>query len=547
MKDYDAAIRHLSRAQAAVSNDPETEYYLGHAYLGTGDAVHARSAFEAAQRQPQLRSAAQLQLALLDAREGRRDEALHLLRTARSAEPGMVRAAALEVALLRTAGKTEQARELASAGLKEDPTSSFLRYELVRLGDSGEGLWQHLASDPERGLGIAVEYIHLGLYQDALDLLSRKYPAGDPLESEPGTPLPQDYALTAYYRGFCLEKLGKTPDEEYRAGSAMPTRYVFPYRATDLAILQDVVSRNPSDAIAHFYLGNIYLSAGMTDTAIAEWQKARSLKRDIPVLHRDLGRTLFTLKHDDTGALDIFREGLSSDPTNVDLYVGVTQVMSILDRPASERAAALEQYPDRAGMPTPLALDLALTYAEANQFEKSEQMFHNRYFERQEGGANVRQIYIETQLLRAMSLAGAGKAEDARRVLDSLGKPVEGLDFTRDGMQPFLHRAQVEYDRARIEKKLGDDDAAREHLKDASSQEGAYAMLAARELGAGDWKASAAKLAAAREPSMDRAIALNALGKTAEAGQVLRDVLRTPDQNLSHYHARRALSAVPGH
>ena len=43
--------------------------------------------------------------------------------------------------------------------------------------------------------------------------------------------------------------------------------------------------------------------------------------------------------------------------------------MSILKAPASERAAALEQYPDRAGMPTPLALELALSYAEAGRFE----------------------------------------------------------------------------------------------------------------------------------------------------------------------------------
>ncbi len=87
MKNYDAAIRWLSRAQAQVTNDPDTQYYLGLAYLGSGDPVHARTGFEGAQRQPQLRAVAKLQLAMLDAREGRYATALDQLRAAISEEP----------------------------------------------------------------------------------------------------------------------------------------------------------------------------------------------------------------------------------------------------------------------------------------------------------------------------------------------------------------------------------------------------------------------------------------------------------------------------
>ena len=123
----------------------------------------------------------------------------------------------MQVALLRHEGKAEDARDRAAQWLKQDPTSIFLRYERVLLGSSDDSLWRHLASDPERVIEIAVDYINLGLYQDALDLLSRNYPARDPQEAEPGTPLPQDYALVHYYRGYCQEKLGQSPDEEYRA------------------------------------------------------------------------------------------------------------------------------------------------------------------------------------------------------------------------------------------------------------------------------------------------------------------------------------------
>ena len=105
----------------------------------------------------------------------------------------------------------------------------------------------HLASDPERVLEIAVDYINFGVYQDTLELLSRNYPAHDPQESEPGAPLPQDYALTPYYRGYCQEKLGRSPDQEYRAASALSTRYLFPYRPTDLIFARGSSGANPTE------------------------------------------------------------------------------------------------------------------------------------------------------------------------------------------------------------------------------------------------------------------------------------------------------------
>ena len=168
---------------------------------------------------------------------------------------------------------------------------------------------------------------------------------------------------------------------------------MFPYRPTDLIDLKAALARNPKDAVVHYYLGNIYESADMIDAASPNGRVPARSTPNIPVLHRNLGRTLLVVKRDDQAALDAFREGLKADRSNVELYEGLDQAMSILKAPASERVAALEQYPDRAGMPTPLALELALSYAEAGRFDDAEQMFRNRYFEREEGGANVREVF----------------------------------------------------------------------------------------------------------------------------------------------------------
>ena len=42
---------------------------------------------------------------------------------------------------------------------------------------------------------------------------------------------------------------------------------------------------------------------------------------------------------------------MGADPTNVDLYQGADQALSLLGRPTAERIAALSRYPDRAQMP----------------------------------------------------------------------------------------------------------------------------------------------------------------------------------------------------
>ncbi len=528
VKDYEAGVEYLKRAQQHSSNDAEVQYYLGHGYAGLGDEAHARAQWEGAQRQPQFRAAARFALAQLAAREKRTVDALRLLREALADEPSMVRAGAAEVALLRATGDTAQARELAARCFTEDPTSSWLRYELTMMGTSDDELFVHLGSDPERVLEIAVDYMNLGLYRDALNLLSRDYPKHSPDEAEPGTVLPQEHVLIAYYRAYCRDKLGESGNADYRAASRMSTRYVFPNRPTTLTILKQAIARNPDDATAHFLLGSLRLSAGVVDSAIAEWQTARRLDPGIPVLHRNLGQTLLVLKGDEQGAVNVLREGLKADPANVEVYKGLTQAMSILGRPAADRADVLERYPDRTNMPTSLALDLALTYAEVGRFDDAERLFHNRHFEKEEGGANVGEVYAEVRLKEALAKHTA---------MPHFPGKVKDLDFASG--DAILRGPRFEYYQGLIAKQQGKPDEARQHFARASAGKGVFAVLAAREQGVPDWKQQAERLLNGH--ALDRGLALAALSRNEEAREVLREVLRAPDRNLSHYLARQAL------
>jgi tetratricopeptide (TPR) repeat protein len=202
---------------------------------------------------------------------------------------------------------------------------------------------------------------------------------------------------------------------------------------------------NPRDATAHYLLGTFYFSRGLTDEAMHEWEQARKLKADIPVLHASLGRALLQVKNDPEQALTVLQEGLPTDSQNVELYTGIDQALSILDRPARQRVAALERYPDRANMPSPLIYELILNLAEAGDYDKALALFHNRFFEREEGGTNVRQVWIEVQVQYALSLAQHGACSQAVSVADHVADPVPDLPFTHDGLGPFLGSARINY------------------------------------------------------------------------------------------------------
>jgi len=556
---YDEAVRYLEAAAVKITNDPEIHYYLGLTHAALGQENKARAMWERALLFRSFRPAARAELARLEARQGNLAAALDQVGRALAESPGMIRAGAMEVALLRRAGQTEKAGQRLAHWAALDPTSNQLRYERARLGAADVGLWKHLAADPYRVLDLAIGYLELGSYKDALDLLSRQYPAVDSATTEPGAVLPQQHPLIAYYRGYCREKMGESGVADFAAASKLSTRYVFPNRAATIPVLKAALRANPSDATAHFLSGSMYLAGGMVDEALSEWNEARRLNRAIPVLHRNIGLVLLQLKDAPDQALEVFREGLASDRANLGLYSALGQTMTLLNRPPAERVEALRQFPDPARMPPALVYDLALSLAEDGKAAEAEKLFENRFFARQEGGTNVRQIYLEVALLNALQLARAGRLQEALNAAHNLGKERSGMAFTRDGLEPFLNDARTEFYLGEIESMAGSKDAARQHWRKAAAfsagtaWNAAFAMRAARRLDASDtnsWRtgleAALARSGVGRGNASGLAacahgLMLADLGRKDEAVAVLRSAFVLPDRGMSHHLARLAL------
>lgn len=547
-KDY------LEPVRARDTTDAEVSYYLGASLGGLAENRQAREAYEAAFRSPEFRAAAGLRLAELSAREGNLNEARSYLEQIRASAPDDPRITEELVAGLQAQGKPQEAKQLAQQALLRAPQDYFLLEEL------GKPDLQHLAADSERVLNVASEYMRLGLYGRAIDVLSREYPAVPADQSEPGTLPPQKHPMVAYFRGYCRQKLGQSGLADFTLASKLSTAYVFPSRAEGLEVLTAALEANPQDANANYLLGTLFFSRGLTDQAINRWEQARKINSGIPVLHASLGRALLQIKNDPEHALKVFEEGLAPDSQNAELYIGSDQALSILGRPAQERVAALERYPDRANMPSELIYELILNLSEAGEYDKAVALFHNRFFEREEGGTNVRQVWLEVQLQHALSLSRNGACAEAVSAADHIGDSVPDLSFTHDGLEPFLRSARMNYllgsvyrackqtekANARFEQAVGENDPA----------SGVWAWKASRmlpnyqpESGRQKLEALLQRARSASEASSrpgwwhyNLAMLDRAAGHAEQAQAEFRQALLSSDEMLSYHLTRMALA-----
>ena len=438
-----SASDHLAYALARVSTDREAWYYAGLAALARGLDAAARRDLEQAQSYGTFRVPATIELAAIAARAGRRDEALALLKRVAPEPRRPVRPGALQVALLRSLGRTEAAKGCLALWLADDPANSFLRYEGTRLGTDDPALWAHLAADPERVLDLATEYIRFGLYADALELLSRDWPSGPDVVTEPGMPRPEAYPLIAYYRGWVRFALGQDGRADFAAASRMPTTYVFPSRPETFEVLRRVLAADSGDATAHFLLGSLFMSSGLADQAMVEWSTAARLNPRIPTLHRNMALTVLKTGGPVDSAIALFLAGTKADPLNEELYLDLEAAMRQAARPADERARALLTYPGTGAISPALAFTTARTLAEVGRFDEAERQLAGRYFSRAEGGEDVRGVYLELQLDRARWLAAHGQCTQALRVVDHLADSVGDLHATREEMRPLAEAPPV--------------------------------------------------------------------------------------------------------
>jgi tetratricopeptide (TPR) repeat protein len=440
LQHFTEAERLLQAVQKRDTSNAEVAYYLGIAEESLGHMREAQVAYEIAFRQAEFRARAASRIAELLARQGDLQGAQRFLKDGVAAAPLDIRAAEELEAITRAAGDTAQADKLAHLDATLEPLDDFMKEEI------GAPNLAHLAADPYRVLRVATEYMSLGLYQNALPVLERAYPKVPADESEPGSVLPQKNPMVLYYAAYCKAKLGTVSIGNWQRAEELSPSLVFPSSSMDRTVLEAALTANSSDATAHYLLGTLLFSKGLYDPAMEHWVEAKRLSPKMPVLDADIGKAWLHLKDDPQRALLAYREGVANDPTNADIYVGLDEAMSLTGVPAKERAAALGSYPSSAGntvpvsMPANLVYQLALTRAEAGQYEQALALFKDRFFPSEEGGVSVEQVLFEINLMQAEAAAKSGRCTDAEGFI-ATAHP--GLEVNGAVAQAYVRMAAI--------------------------------------------------------------------------------------------------------
>lgn len=264
------AIRLLAKLE-----DPESRYYLALAHSQSGNDGDAWVLWDSIR---DAYPAAKIQLAGILGRAGELASAAELFE-----EANTLRSATLAAATYRRLDDLERAAAILEPWRAKHPADLLLRIE-----SKDDTVWPQLAQEPEWVLDAASDYMHTGLWQDAQDLLARTYAAPAAHTTEPGAVLPQSHPLVSYYRAYVKQKLGASPDADFRTAAAQSVRFVFPSRASSYAVLRAAIAANGNDANARFLLGALYMNSQMVEEARAEWLRAQAINPNIPGLAESL-------------------------------------------------------------------------------------------------------------------------------------------------------------------------------------------------------------------------------------------------------------------
>jgi tetratricopeptide (TPR) repeat protein len=514
----DHARRAIARYTARNPNPPDGEpfYLLGLALraragapgIEPAAATHlreaARDAFAKAAWNSAWAGPAEHALAELATARGDMGAALDHVERSLSAGSGNLRARGLRAALLRRAERPAEAAALAADTLELDPLDPWATWELA-LAAAGEPAFPF---DVQVRLDIVHDYAAAGLLDEAIDLLQRVPAAGDP--GAPGAD-PRELGsapLVQYTLAWLLDRRGGAGSADARRAlearsraRAADSRWCFPARVEEIAVLEAAIAADPGDARAPHYLGNLLYDRRRHGEAIAHWERAAVLDPASAALQRNLGIAYFNHAGKRGKARAAYRRAVSAEPDNARLRYEADQLEKRLGADPAARLRRLARRPDLVAERDDLAVEWATLLNLAGRHLEALAFILGRRFHPWEGGEGlVAAQYVEAHLrLADRALAdrdGAtalGHASAARTYPPALG---EGKHLLADE-----HAAIRRIGEARIA--LGDHAGGSAALREAA--------------------------AAPRTPNgstYEAALASRALGDEPGAGELLRGLLR---------------------
>lgn len=451
---YDKALAEVADLRKRTPDAPLPDYYEGAVLVAKRDLAAGRRAFEAALKKDPKFHAARFALARVSVAEGDRDKAMAQIAKVLEAEPGNQRAI-LDMAELQTAGgKLDDAIATLDKARRADPKAVNVRLRLVDA---------YLAKkEGERALVVARETANLtGGTPQALDALGRAQSAVGDKASAVGTyrqivaQLPQSGAALQRLAGALLinDDVAGAKQALLQAARVDPAfapaqqdyvRLAARDGGAEAAISasRELKENSPSSAIAPVLLGESYMQAKKYGDALAVFRQIRTEKPSGAILIREAEALNADKKGTEARAL--LETWVKDNPNDQ----AVRLALASFHLQAKNEAAAIAQYetvlaaaPNNVLALNNLAWSLrerdgakALTLAaRAAELAPNAAEVLDTYgwllvlrnepakaIEPLQRAASVPNAPAPVRYHLAAALAGAGRKDDARRMLDEV-------------------------------------------------------------------------------------------------------------------------------
>lgn len=404
-------------------------------------------------------SAAYYQLAQISSIRGDVSQALHEAEMAIRYNGMNVDAKNLKTTLLRKAGRTGEAKDLAEETVRFDPLDYYATRELVLMGVRPESELKSLLR------GVSESYIELALYyrNNGFDEDARSvFEAAEAVKP---------YPTVEYWLGYMADERGDKAEakEWFAKAESRSIDYVYPFRIETIAVLDKAIEYNPQSAVTFYYLGNLYYHK-QPAKAMEAWRRAVDIRPDFAMALRNLGWGCRFYTENLEESLEWYRKAIAADKEGSALYLTeCDEVMELMNASAADRYSLFEGkgevYEKRYDSET-RALKMMIA---TGRYEQTLEPLLTRFYSRREHVEDLHDLYVDACLLTGLEAWERGDNAKALKYMLMTDEYPENHGYAH--LEYYARDAQVYYNIGLAYERTGDKRKAKEYYRKAASVE----------------------------------------------------------------------------
>jgi len=409
------ACEHFGKALERDPSFAKALYYDGLANLRLGNTAEAENRLNRSSYDPAYYAAAHFELAQLAASRGRPARAAEHIERSIRGNGDNAQAWAVKSLVLNRLGRHSEALAAALAIQALDPLDFLsLAERATALDNLG---WKDRAAAVRDTLLMVTRrdsenHLELALRYARCGCFRN---AAGVLEliadNESGeSTSPMVYYYLAYYRALLGE--ADQADRYLAKGARVSHKYCFPSRLESFPVLHWAIGRNPGDARAHYFLGTLFFSKGRADEAIAALETATALEPSNAAAWRNLGYALAG-KNELERARTAYEAALRADPGASLAILELNSIYEKLDLEPAKWAGHLEKYIEAVSGSDPLLKSLIALYVRLGRYDNALRWLAGHRFHSWEGRFKVHLYWVESHIRKGDLAFEAGDYREA--------------------------------------------------------------------------------------------------------------------------------------